>query len=72
MTTTASGVPVAPHLPTLDVDETAIYLGVSPRTVRRLAAKGAIASHRVGGTLLRFSAADVDEYVQRVRRRAVI
>jgi excisionase family DNA binding protein len=54
------------HLPIHDVEDTGEMLGVSSRTVRRLAAKGVLASHRVGESL-RFSEADIADYIRRAR-----
>lgn len=58
----------------LSLDETAEYLTVSPRFVRRLVAERRISYHKVG-KYLRFDAADLDEWlddvrVERIARRA--
>ena len=45
-------------------------LGISSRSVRRLVAKGQLASHKVGG-LLRFSQADIEDFVRRSRSESV-
>jgi excisionase family DNA binding protein len=58
------------HLPIRDVEDAGEMLGVSGRTVRRLAAKGALVSHRVGNSL-RFSEADIADFIRRSRSDAV-
>ena len=50
----------------LSPDAVARVLGVSRKTVYRLAKQGAIASLRVGG-LLRFSESDLHAYLRRAR-----
>lgn len=50
----------------LSLDETAEYLTVSPRFVRRLVAERRISYHKVG-KYLRFDAADLDEWLDDVR-----
>ncbi len=47
----------------LTIEQVAAYLNVSPHTVRRLAARRALPSVRVGH-LLRFSERDLERWVQ--------
>ena len=58
------------HLPIRDVEDAGEMLGVSSRTVRRLAARGTLASHRVGNSL-RFSESDLFDYIRRSRSDVV-
>jgi excisionase family DNA binding protein len=55
----------------LDVDQVGARLGVSGRTVRRLVQRRELASYRISG-LIRIADADVDAYVTRSRRSAVV
>ena len=54
----------------LDANQTAILLGVSPRTVRRLVVAREIAHNRVGGQI-RIAREDADHYIRRTRISAV-
>ncbi|MHB8438232.1 MAG: helix-turn-helix domain-containing protein [Acidimicrobiales bacterium] len=53
-----------PH--NIDAREVARRFGVSSRTVRRLAAQGALAHYRIGSQV-RFRADDVEEFLRRRR-----
>jgi excisionase family DNA binding protein len=59
--------PVNESLSLLSPDEVARALNVSRKTVYKLAARGLIASLRVGG-LLRFTEADLRTYLEGIRR----
>jgi excisionase family DNA binding protein len=61
---------VARRSPNRDAEDAAERLGVSSRTVRRLATRGELASHRIAN-LLRFSDVDIDDYIHRARKDAV-
>jgi excisionase family DNA binding protein len=61
---------LARHLPNRDAEDTGDMLGVSSRSVRRLAARRELASHKVGG-LLRFSQADIEDFIHRTRTDSV-
>jgi excisionase family DNA binding protein len=52
--------------PTIDVVHAAQYLGVSERTIRRMVASHAISYRRVVG-LIRFTASDLDDYIESIR-----
>lgn len=54
------------HWPIIGVDEAADRLGLSPRTIRRLAASHAIGHHKVGAHY-RFCDADLAEYMAKTR-----
>ncbi len=51
-------------------EEVAEALGVTPRFVRDLAARGEIKELRLGYKTVRFDKRDVNAYVRRLRRRA--
>ena len=55
--------------PTLSVDEAAIFLGCSPETVRRLAAKKNLPSFRLGRRLM-FSRVGIEEFIAKPGRQA--
>lgn len=52
--------------PMRSVDEVATRLGVHPRTVRRLIARGELIAHRIGGSV-RISERDLQVYLARCR-----
>jgi excisionase family DNA binding protein len=56
--------PVEPLLTAFDV---AAILQVRPQTIRRMAALGQLAYHRLNGKELRFTRADVDALLARTR-----
>ena len=49
------------------VDEVAAYLGVSPKTVRRMAKAGELAAHRVRGQI-RIHETAIAAYLEQARR----
>jgi excisionase family DNA binding protein len=51
-------------LPVMDVNDVADRLRLSPSSVRRLVASGALSHHRVGG-LLRFNSEDLQAFTRR-------
>lgn len=59
-----------PETPFLNVGEAAEYLTVSTRTLRRYVAEGRLAYYRVGREL-RFKRADLDRYLESLRREAL-
>lgn len=58
--------PNGPRSPLLSVDQTALALHVSTKTVRRLITRGDLPAHRVG-SCLRISPDDVRTYLNRTR-----
>ena len=56
-----------PDLPTINVAQAALFLGVSERTIRRLVASRALGHRRVAGSLIRFTQSDLDCYVESIR-----
>lgn len=48
----------------VDAKSLARYLSVSPRTVARLHAEGAIPSYRIGARIVRFRIAEVETLIQ--------
>ena len=50
----------------IDVRATALRLGVSPQTVRRMISRGALAAFRVGPKLIRLDSDEVDRLVHRM------
>lgn len=57
---------VASHRRFASLDEAAEYLGVNPRTVRRLIADGRITGYRLGPKLLRVDLAELESSLTRV------
>ncbi len=56
-------VPVAPPAP-LSIAQAAEYLGVNVRFMRRLIAERRIRHYKLGGKLIRFAVADLDDFVR--------
>lgn len=56
--------------PRLDIDKAAAYLGVTPRWLRRQWAERRIAGYRLG-RLVRFSVADLDDFIAQRRVEAL-
>lgn len=55
-----------------DVDSAAALLGVSPRTIRRLAAAREVAHYRVGQRpTIMFRREDLEDYLRRCRVEAI-
>jgi excisionase family DNA binding protein len=50
----------------IDVRATALRLGVSPQTVRRMISRGELAAFRVGPKLIRLDSDEVDRLVHRM------
>jgi excisionase family DNA binding protein len=59
--------PGSPPVPLLSVADLAAELRLKPATVRRMAARGELAYHRLNGKDLRFARADVDRLLERTR-----
>lgn len=57
---------VAPMTSLLDIAAASSFLGVSPTTLRRFVARGAI-THRRVGSQVRFTEGDLAEYVEACR-----
>ncbi len=50
------------------IGESAVYLGVSPSTLKRAEAAGLLTAYRTPGRHRRFSKAELDQFAERRRR----
>lgn len=50
----------------LGIGDSAAYLSVSPKTIRRMVARGELTAYRVGPKILRIDAEELDAVLRRV------